>query len=77
MVIALIVSPEGLPLSYEVFSGNRLDVTTLKKILEAVEKKYGQAQRVWVFDRGIVSEENLVCCASAARIIWWARPGAN
>ena len=59
IVIALIVSAEGLPPSYEVFSGNRLDVTTLKEILEAVERKYGQAQRVWVFDRGIVSEENL------------------
>jgi transposase len=59
IVIALIVSTEGLPLSYEVFGGNRLDVTTLKEILEAVEKKYGQAKRVWVFDRGIVSEENL------------------
>lgn len=59
IVIALIVTPEGLPLSYEIFAGNRLDVTTLKEILEAVEKKYGQARRVWVFDRGIVSEENL------------------
>jgi transposase len=59
IILALIVSAEGLPLSYEVFSGNRTDVTTLKEILDAVEQKYGRTQRVWVFDRGIVSEENL------------------
>lgn len=61
IVIALVVTPEGLPLSYEIFPGNRLDVTTLKEILEAVEAKYGRARRLWVFDRGIVSEENLAC----------------
>jgi transposase len=59
LVIALIVTPEGFPLTYEVFAGNRRDVTTLKPIVEAIEKKHGQARRVWVFDRGIVSEENL------------------
>jgi len=59
LVIALIVTPEGFPLSYEIFAGNRRDVTTLKPIVEAIEKKHGQARRVWVFDRGIVSEENL------------------
>ena len=59
LIIALVVSPEGFPLSYEVFAGNRADVTTLEEVLEAVERKYGRARRVWIFDRGIVSEENL------------------
>ena len=59
LIIALVVSPEGFPLSYEVFAGNRADVRTLEEMLEAVERKYGRARRVWIFDRGIVSEENL------------------
>ena len=59
LVIALIVTPEGFPLTYEVFSGNTVDVTTLKTIVEQVETKHGAARRVWVFDRGITSEENL------------------
>ena len=59
VVIALIVNGEGFPLSYETFDGNRADVTTLESVLRMVERKYGKARRVWVFDRGIVSEENL------------------
>ena len=59
MVIALIVNPEGFPFSYETFDGNRSDVTTMETILRMVERKYGKARRIWVFDRGIVSEENL------------------
>lgn len=59
LVIALVVTPEGFPLSYEVFDGNRADVTTLDEMVESVERKHGRAKRVWVFDRGIVSEENL------------------
>ncbi len=59
VVIALIVNVEGFPLSYETFDGNRADVTTIEAVLRMVERKYGQARRVWVFDRGIVSEENL------------------
>ena len=59
VVIALIVNVEGFPFSYETFDGNRADVTTLEAILRMVERKYGKARRVWVFDRGIVSEENL------------------
>ena len=59
IIIALVVSAEGFPLSYEVFAGNRADVTTLEEMLDAVERKHGRARRVWVFDRGIVSEENL------------------
>ena len=59
MVIALIVNSEGFPFSYETFDGNRADVSTMETILRMVERKYGQARRIWVFDRGIVSEENL------------------
>lgn len=57
--IALVVSEEGFPLAYEVFDGNRVDVTTLEEIIGIVEKKYGKARRIWIFDRGIVSEDNL------------------
>ena len=59
LVLALIVTPEGFPLTYEVFPGNRLDRTTLQDILDTIEKKFGKARRLWVFDRGIVSEDNL------------------
>lgn len=59
LVIALIVNSEGFPFSYETFDGNRADVSTMETILRMVERKYGKARRVWVFDRGIVSEENL------------------
>jgi len=59
VVIALVVTPEGFPLSYEVFEGNRTDVTTLETMLERVETKHGQARRIWIFDRGLVSEANL------------------
>jgi len=59
VVIALIVNGEGFPLSYETFDGNRSDVTTVEAVLRMVERKYGKARRVWIFDRGIVSEENL------------------
>lgn len=57
--IGLVTSREGLPLAFEVFDGNRADVTTVEEMIESMEKKYGQAERVWVMDRGMVSEENL------------------
>lgn len=57
--VGLVVTEEGLPVAYEIFDGNRADVTTLDEIIGKMEDKYGQANRVWVFDRGIVSEENL------------------
>ena len=57
--IGLVVTREGLPLGYEVFAGNTNDTKTLREIVEAMEAKYGRAQRIWVFDRGVVSEENL------------------
>jgi transposase len=59
LVIALVVTPEGFPLTYEVFDGDRADVTTLEAMLDQVEGKHGRARRIWVFDRGIVSEANL------------------
>jgi transposase len=57
--IGLVCTPEGLPLCYEVFSGNRADVTTVEQIVRMMEDKYGAAQRVWVMDRGMVSEANI------------------
>ena len=59
LVIALIVNSEGFPFSYETFNGNRADVSTMEVILRMVERKYGKARRIWVFDRGVVSEANL------------------
>jgi transposase len=59
IVIALIVNTDGFPISYETFDGNRADVTTMEAVLRMVERKYGRARRVWIFDRGIISEENL------------------
>ena len=57
--IAMVVSRSGLPLGYEVFAGNRSDVTTVEEIVAAMENKYGQANRIWVMDRGMVSAENV------------------
>jgi transposase len=57
--IALVVTREGLPLGYEIFEGSRTDVTTVQEIVTAMEARHGRADRVWVMDRGMVSEENL------------------
>lgn len=57
--IGLVVTEDGLPLGYEVFEGNRHDSTTLKTIVDTMERKYGRSRRIWVLDRGIVSEANL------------------
>ncbi len=59
VVIALVVTPEGFPLAYEVLSGNTADKTTLRDFLAKIEKLYGKAERVWVMDRGIPTEEVL------------------
>ena len=56
MVIALVVTPEGLPLAYEVLAGNTADSTTLRGFLDRIEQQYGKARRVWVMDRGIPTE---------------------
>ena len=65
--IALVVSREGMPLGYEVFAGNRADVTTVEDIVEKIEAQYGSAGRIWVMDRGMVSEENLEFLRSGGR----------
>ena len=57
--IGLVVTRDGFPLAYEVFAGNRSDVTTVEEMVLQMETKYGQANRVWVMDRGMVSEDNL------------------
>jgi len=59
VVIALVVTPEGFPLAYEVMAGNTSDKTTLRGFLAQIEKLYGKAQRIWVMDRGIPTEEVL------------------
>jgi transposase len=59
VVIALIVTPEGFPLAYEVMPGNTLDKTTLNDFLEKIEKQYGRYDRIWIMDRGIPTEETL------------------
>ena len=55
----MVVTPQGLPLAYEVFDGNRAGLTTVEQIVEVMQTKYGQARRTWVMDRGMLSEENL------------------
>jgi transposase len=57
--IGLVVTTDGIPLGYEVFDGNTNDSKTVESMVRAMEKKYGQANRVWVMDRGMVSEKNL------------------
>ena len=57
--IGLVVTEEGMPLGYEVFAGNKNDSKTVQEMVEAMEAKYGRAQRIWVMDRGMVSETNL------------------
>lgn len=57
--IGLVVTEDGLPLGYEVFEGNRHDSKTIETIVDAMEKKYGRSQRIWVLDRGMISEPNL------------------
>ena len=57
--LALVVTREGMPLGYELFAGNKTDVTTVKEIVGTMEIRYGQAQRIWVMDRGMTSAANL------------------
>jgi transposase len=59
VVIALIVTPEGFPLAYEVMPGNTLDNSTLESFVETIEQQYGRAERIWLMDRGIPTEEVL------------------
>jgi transposase len=59
VVIALVITPEGLPVAYEVLAGNTSEKTTLKRFLQQIEEQYGQLHRTWVMDRGIPTEEVL------------------
>lgn len=65
--IALVVSREGLPLGYEVFNGNRHDVTTVEDMVTKIESQYGRSGRIWVMDRGMLSEDNLEFLQSQKR----------
>ena len=57
--IGLVVTKGGMPLGYEVFAGNRADVTTMQEIVETMEDRYGHADRIWVMDRGMISQDNI------------------
>jgi len=59
LCIGLVVTKGGMPLGYEVFAGNRSDVTTVEEIVETMEARYGKADRIWVLDRGMICEENI------------------
>jgi hypothetical protein len=65
--VALVVTREGLPLGYELFAGNRTDVTTVREIVETMETRYGAAQRIWVMDRGMTSAKNLAWLRETGR----------
>jgi transposase len=65
--IGLVVSKCGMPLGYEVFAGNRADVTTLQEIVETMERRYGRADRIWVGDRGMVSADNIAFLKQSGR----------
>jgi transposase len=65
--IALVVTREGLPLGYEIFDGNRVDVTTVEQIVGTMEKRFGLANRIWVMDRGMVSEQNVAWLQKTGR----------
>ena len=65
--IGLVVSRCGMPLGYEVFAGNTADVTTVKHIVETMETRYGKSDRIWVMDRGMVSEDNIAFLREGGR----------
>src|SRR5271167_4092639 len=65
--IGLVVTRDGVPLGYEVFAGNRTDVTTVEEIVTTMERRYGQARRVWVMDRGMASAENIAWLRGSQR----------
>jgi hypothetical protein len=67
--IGLVVTRCGMPLGYEVFAGNRHDVTTLEEIVRTMERRYGKAHRIWVVDRGIASEENMEFLGNGRRYV--------
>ena len=70
VVIALIVTPEGFPLAYEVLAGNTSDRTTLREFLKKIETQYGKAERIWVMDRGIPAENVTLLGAGIPQHLW-------
>ena len=76
VVIALVVTPEGFPLAYEVLPGNTSDKTTLRAFLSKIEAQYGKAERIWVMDRGIPTEDVLAEMRQSdpPSPIWWEPP---
>lgn len=71
VVIALVITPEGFPLAYEVMNGNTSDRTTLRSFLDKIESHYGRARRVWIMDRGIPTEEVLEEMRNSDREIFY------
>ena len=65
--IALVVTREGIPLGYEVFAGNRVDVTTVEEVVGTMEARYGMANRIWVMDRGMTSADNVAWLQQTGR----------
>jgi transposase len=65
--IALVVTREGMPVGYEVFDGNRVDVTTVEEIVATMETRHGEANRVWVMDRGMTSASNIAWLQAGKR----------
>lgn len=65
--IALVVTREGMPLAYEVFDGNRVDVTTVQDVVATMEARFGLARRIWVMDRGMVSADNVAWLQTTGR----------
>jgi len=75
--IGLVVTKEGLPLGYEIFPGNKHDSTTVDEVVDKMEKLYGKANRIWVMDRGMVSEPNLAKLRQDGRRYIIGTPKAN
>ena len=71
VVIALVITPEGFPIAYEVMAGNTSEKTTLKSFLEKIEQQYGKVNRTWVMDRGIPTEETLREMRTAEVPVWY------
>jgi hypothetical protein len=71
VVVALVITPEGFPLAYEVMDGNTSDKTTLRGFLEKIEDLYGKARRVWLMDRGIPTEAVLAEMRAAEREMFY------
>jgi transposase len=71
LVIALIITPEGFPLAYEVLAGNVTDNRTLRLFLRQIERRYGKAERIWLMDRGIPTEETLDQMRAREPPVWY------